>query len=919
MGGNTGRSDHKANGNSAGFRTDSAISAGRFGAERKLQRWVPDDADTFDMTLEKANDGGSWDQFRENERRFGLKSDYDENIYTTPINRDHPQHKERVAAADKKAREIERSAATTAHVAEERIMDFVGGDGKDDEEDKYSGVKRQDFPPLPGNRENKYTPPARRAPAASSTVKGAPVDPAIISSQLKAPTKTSPAPKVDESRSKPPKPDVTATPAAPKATEAKPDVKDDAQPRGANTKTSSQAALPLKAPAAAGRTVSPQGKEAAPSATSTVERDVLKEFKTFANQQRLNAEKARSTKAKADKEVKLTELKKFADSFKLPTLVPVDLIPIIAKDPAKQREIQEKAQRDVDLMAKRKADEVAAKEKKGSISKETPAAAPAASAEASSAQANASVNNAKQPARAAAAPSNAQPSAGQQPRHQNNRASYAPPYNQYQGGNRPGPPHMQGGRQSGGLSARIRNMEQQKAQQSMMQGDMRMPPTGPANAGAPAYNRPMPPMANQMGGKLNPNSHEFRPSPFAASFSPNGHPSATSSPRSGPNNANEAQSATGAAASLVVVTRKRKAVDPKKCVILSFIKTTAPPENKNWNENDGLRPSYDTLPTWRTLADNEKPDSTMHLTYNEYLEKQPFAAQPTPNTAHVMPQMAHQHQLPFHLQHGAHSFGPRHSPHVQPVQMHGGHHGPGPHVPYNGNDDHRMMHSNSTQSYSSPRMGQVPMAHPPNMNSPGQMPYNQPGMQQFMGGGQPGMNQFGRSFSNNGSYMPQPGAMGGPMMMPGQFMNAQGMVAPPQMQMYQPGHPQFIPQGSGPPQQMPGANGYPSPGRPSASMMVHQGSQQGQQVYGMSPGMHYQQPAYAPQQQGPMNPSRGYNNQGPQHFGTSPSQAHHYGAQRGSNNSFKNSPSHNSPATQSGHPTPPAQTRAPDAAASEAK
>jgi len=813
-------------------------------------------------------------------------------------------------AADKTAREIEQSAAPTAHVAEERIMDFVGGDSKEDEEDKYSGVKRQDFPPLSGSRENKYTPPARRAPAANSTVKGAPVDPAIISAQLKAPARTSPAPKIDDAKPKTIKSEAAPVPV--KAVETKPEVKEEAQPKASETKAPAQASVPLKSSATATRTVSPQGKEAAPSATSTVERDVLKEFKTFANQQRLNAEKARSTKAKADKEVKLTELKKFADSFKLPTLVPVDLIPIIAKDPAKQREIQEKAQRDIDLIAKRKADEVAAKEKKGSISKESPAAtSTGATTDPSTAAAG---GNAKQAARPAPVPSNAQPPAGQPARHQNNRGNYAPAYNQYQGANRAGPPHMQGGRQTGNLSARIRNLEQQKAQQSMMQGDPRMPPTGPANSGAPAYNnRPMPSMGNHMGAKLNPNSHEFRPSPFAASFSPNGHPSATSSPRSGPNNAPEPQSAVGSASSLLVITRKRKAVDPKKCMILSFVKTIAPPESKNWNDNDGLRPSYDTLPTWRTVADNEKPDSTMHMTYNEYLEKQPFTAQPTPNTGHVMPQMAHQHQLPFHLQHGAHNYGQRHSPHIPPVQMHNGHHGPGAHAPFNGTDDHRMMHSSSTQSYSSPRMGQVPMAHPPNMSSPGQMPYNQPGMPQFMGGGQPGMNQFSRSFSNNGSYIPQPGAMGGPMMMPGQFMNPQGMVAPPQMHMYQSGHPQFIPPGTGPPQQMPGANGYPSPGRPSAPMMVHQGSQQGQQVFGMSPGMHYQQPAFVPQQQGHMNPSRGYNNQGPQHFGTSPSQMHHYGPQRGSNNnSFKNSPSHNSPGTQSGQPTPPAQSRAPD-------
>ena len=40
-------------------------------------------------------------------------------------------------AAEKKAREIERSAAATAHVAEERVMDHVGGSNdKADEEDK---------------------------------------------------------------------------------------------------------------------------------------------------------------------------------------------------------------------------------------------------------------------------------------------------------------------------------------------------------------------------------------------------------------------------------------------------------------------------------------------------------------------------------------------------------------------------------------------------------------------------------------------------------------------------------------------------------------------------------------------------------------------------------------------------------------
>lgn len=101
-----------------------------------MKAWVPDTPCETDGSLEKSGSAGGWDQFAENERLFGLKTDYDENIYTTAIDKNHPQYKERLAAAEKKAREIERSVPTTAHVAEERIMDHVGGEDHADEEDK---------------------------------------------------------------------------------------------------------------------------------------------------------------------------------------------------------------------------------------------------------------------------------------------------------------------------------------------------------------------------------------------------------------------------------------------------------------------------------------------------------------------------------------------------------------------------------------------------------------------------------------------------------------------------------------------------------------------------------------------------------------------------------------------------------------
>jgi PAB1-binding protein PBP1 len=101
-----------------------------------LKAWVPDAGYEVDESLEKPSAGGAWDQFAENERLFGLKTDYDENIYTTAIDKSHPQYKERLAAAERKAREIERTLPTTSHVAEERVMDFVGGEDQRDEEDK---------------------------------------------------------------------------------------------------------------------------------------------------------------------------------------------------------------------------------------------------------------------------------------------------------------------------------------------------------------------------------------------------------------------------------------------------------------------------------------------------------------------------------------------------------------------------------------------------------------------------------------------------------------------------------------------------------------------------------------------------------------------------------------------------------------
>ena len=86
-----------------------------------------------DVDLSLETTGGSWDQFQANEQRFGLKSDYDENIYTTSIDKSHPDYRRREADASRIAREIEGGQAENPHVREERGATYPD-DGLDEEE-----------------------------------------------------------------------------------------------------------------------------------------------------------------------------------------------------------------------------------------------------------------------------------------------------------------------------------------------------------------------------------------------------------------------------------------------------------------------------------------------------------------------------------------------------------------------------------------------------------------------------------------------------------------------------------------------------------------------------------------------------------------------------------------------------------------
>ena len=102
------------------FQTDADISASKGPKERDLQRWVPDGPDPAIASSGSRNNGrggdsetfgtnsaGGWDQFETNKRLFGGDSTYDENIYTTKLDRSAPDFEVRKREAERLANEIQ--------------------------------------------------------------------------------------------------------------------------------------------------------------------------------------------------------------------------------------------------------------------------------------------------------------------------------------------------------------------------------------------------------------------------------------------------------------------------------------------------------------------------------------------------------------------------------------------------------------------------------------------------------------------------------------------------------------------------------------------------------------------------------------------------------------------------------------------
>ncbi|THV07420.1 hypothetical protein K435DRAFT_772738 [Dendrothele bispora CBS 962.96] len=151
------------------FHTDTEISQKKLGGQvRELQAWqAPSDAPLpamspfakgDEVTFGSSSGNIPWDQFDANEKMFGIEATFDEDLYTTKLDRNAPDYKEKERKAQKMANEILNSSSNNPHIAEERNQAI--DDSGINEEDKYGAVVRG---------ANAYVPPGARKAATAAT------------------------------------------------------------------------------------------------------------------------------------------------------------------------------------------------------------------------------------------------------------------------------------------------------------------------------------------------------------------------------------------------------------------------------------------------------------------------------------------------------------------------------------------------------------------------------------------------------------------------------------------------------------------------------------------------------------------------------------------------------------------------------
>lgn len=544
---------------------------------------------------------------------------------------------------------------------------------------------------------NKYTPPARRAPTGSATVAGAPVDPAIISSQLARPELSTKSSNKREAAA------IQKTQIATE-TQVKEEEKGAVDPsRSAGlvgelqgeilaTGASNGVEQTLSSKpntATASTATSTTLSTGAVNATDKIETTVHDAFKNFAAQEKMKLQERQRQTQKREKELKLADLKKFATSFKLKTAVPEDMLGILAKDKHKQVEIVEKSQRSLK-------EHVA-----------TPAMTSSHS-ETSRSGISSRPDQDRIPTSAVAQ---------QTPR--TDRGPTAPVAQAAAASPRSG---------LGNLGQRLLSQPQYRDKTSnpspLPFPDLRTQPNTPSGPGLdhPSARHGSIPIHTPAGLRFNAQAMEFRPNPSANAFSPAGSRQGSLVSPGGIQAATHSLPPLGRAK--FFSDDKARTTGSKLSIKSAFnpitrMKAEVAADEKKAKEfavNNGIPQAYRTPPTWETSAEN------MDKTYLDMYEKTPITTQRV-SASNVMP---HQYQLPPHLQPGSQALpsptlhGPTSFQHAQP------HFGYGRDQQQQQNDDHRIHISTSNSSaYPSPRFQPPMVAYQQPMISPMQPAFSQ--------------------------------------------------------------------------------------------------------------------------------------------------------------------------------------------------
>ena len=644
--------------------------------------------------------------------------------------------------------------------------------------------------------DNKYTPPARRPPTGQSDVPGVPVDPAIISSEISG----SGANRVSRDSA------LTADSQGTNVTEPRSPLKNVPQLNQKGASTKRQSISPAR----------PNDQSQANlTATKDVEHKVLGEFKDFANSEKIRYSEARRNKLQHDKQSKINDLMKFAKNFKLQSEVPKDLVPILAKDPAKQDEIV--------LRARREAEELIAVKAREANNKKLDAKA---SARLDAQQAPSEMPTVNERADPGQLRHRHPPQQHGNPSFRNHQQSHMNPL--------VSPPSMPSGFYN--------HRQQETRRQPPASGPVPMlqsipPPAGPRTpaqlpmqASNSSTQTPIRTPTSAMSARFNPNAHDFKPNPGANAFQPAGKPKSTGQPQA-------------TSPSIFFGTKQPISASDRPQMedhfnIMAKLEDLGKGDPKA-AANGGIKPSYTTRPTWIEVKDDEEPTS-----YKDMYGGPPSGDNVSPqqqvggNSAHV----PHQYQLPLHLQQSSqgasHAAGNPQMPFTVQPQQHI--------VPGAGqHDEHRTQYPVANPMFPSPRMTQPALAYQP--SGPRNPPmYAAPPNGYFIGPG-PGQPHYIPQFPGVHPHMVAPGVpFAAPLMAPSmsQQGSQQGYNVPPQAM---PGAMFTPPVQHGYPNQPQPPSGYPSPGR-MAPQMMRQGSRQGQHQQMYVNGA-YPQQGYPPQAQ----------------------------------------------------------------------